>query len=410
MKKTIYAIFLMAAMLIANGCNDRFMDEPIASEHARDNSIIPLESALKSVESLHKRIYHTPETRSARKVKSVSYYDGNHATRSDENNPLYYVINYENDEGFAVVGARKGLEGVYAISDSGELSISDTTDNPGLAIFFDLLPTTPRPTSGYPDYEGPDSTLITKPFEPVVYIDKSDSVPPLLPRAIRSWDQNPPYNNDCPLINDVHALAGCAPVALGILMSAYEVPKSYKGHTYNWNIMKGNWSDQAVRLYGTARLIADLGSSDNLHTKYGTRNSPSDTKKYYKQTFQNFGYNTPSDFQEYSNYFVCNTIKTTNKPVLLRGKNTYSGSGHIWVCDGYYNQRIESYWGTIGAGYLLHMVWGWGKRGNGYFKVSNKISYYPGYYLTDEENAWNEDYLNNTQYIEMEYLGGITPK
>lgn len=36
MKKTIYAIFLMAAMLIANGCNDRFIDDPIASEHARD--------------------------------------------------------------------------------------------------------------------------------------------------------------------------------------------------------------------------------------------------------------------------------------------------------------------------------------------------------------------------------------
>lgn len=94
----------------------------------------------------------------------------------------------------------------------------------------------------------------------------------------------------------------------------------------------------------------------------------------------------------------------------MRGKNKNTRKGHIWVCDGYFYERIETKWGVVGKGYLLHMVWGWGKRANGYFKVDSKFTHYNGYGPTDEEKLWNELYEDRVQHIDLKFVGGITPK
>ncbi len=60
-------------------------------------------------------------------------------TRASNNDTLLYLINYQNDAGFALIGANDKLHKIYAISDTGNLYLSDTLYNKGLAIFFDIV-------------------------------------------------------------------------------------------------------------------------------------------------------------------------------------------------------------------------------------------------------------------------------
>ena len=46
-----------------------------------------------------------------------------------------YLVNYADDAGFALLSADSRLRPIYAISDEGSMSFSDTTYNKGLALF-----------------------------------------------------------------------------------------------------------------------------------------------------------------------------------------------------------------------------------------------------------------------------------
>ena len=53
--------------------------------------------------------------------------------------PIYYIVNYENKEGFVIVGGNETADPVVGLSDEGNLSLNDTLNNPGLAAFIRSL-------------------------------------------------------------------------------------------------------------------------------------------------------------------------------------------------------------------------------------------------------------------------------
>ena len=52
---------------------------------------------------------------------------------------LYYVINYNDEAGFAVMSANRNYGPVFAIGEEGNLEMNDTIDNVILAKFFQRL-------------------------------------------------------------------------------------------------------------------------------------------------------------------------------------------------------------------------------------------------------------------------------
>ena len=137
--------FLFLPLLALLSCTQQEIpDVPTLSEaDGRSNNLVSLNEAIETA-----RLYVSGlkggNTRSADlKLAKVDLL-GKMNTRSADNDTTqlwgYYVINFTDDNGFALVAADKRNRPVYALSDEGSLELSDTVGNPGLRSYLNSLP------------------------------------------------------------------------------------------------------------------------------------------------------------------------------------------------------------------------------------------------------------------------------
>lgn len=425
--KKLHLIMLASFLILAAGCSQEEVlmpEAPAADVPTR----VSISDALKKADKMFERIYGADTRSESRKVKSVQYHGGI-LTRSGEETPLYYVVNYENEGGFAVLGADTRLDAVYAISDEGHLDMNDTTFNGGLKLFFDGLNNTGifNPDSMIyrpdPDPYWKDPQPDLPPEEP---INLCHSKAPMLTYAVSRWTQEHPYNTFCPrkilgfgdnwsiIYSEERCLVGCTNVAVGQIMSYYECPKRYGDYVFNWSEMK-EWLPSTAKGSpdapegGVARLLRELGKEGNFNTSYGLDASSSPYEKYYKRTFKTFEYHEPGDFKNFSEYDVDKLIYG-GKPVLFYAYLSDRGGAHNWVADGvYYDcwKGKDPFGETIfyGEGYFFHMVWGWNGKSNGYYKLSN--SKLKGNHSLSGTGDFPKDSETVTKF---KYCGDFTPR
>ena len=401
MKKTRNFLIIAGSCLLG-ACTQTDIPVPDGPDPGPSQSAttrVRLADALKNADRLLELI-EGPATR-ARTVKSVEMFGGA-GTRSGESEDLYYVVNYDNDGGFAVLAADNRLCPVYAISEKGHLDMNDTTVNGGLNLFFRNLAKVPPFTKDTVD-------LGEYPLVPVEQkIDHSYKRGPFLTEAVQLWHQGSPFNSECPGI--YQSQVGCAPLALGQIMTYYEHPASYRNIAFNWTTIKewvisgmGAIQDSSGNLH---RLLRAIG--DELHTQYDSTSSTSLFAQYYQQTFQNFGYKRPADLKVYSELKLHDLV-SNRKPVLLWGESSKTTS-HVWVVDGLVFDYVEyrNSLGTTysGVGTLFHCVWGQGGGDNGYFKLD------PGTkeYVQGSNGKWKEGDDYPTQYSKINYCGDFQPQ
>ena len=270
---------------------------------------------------------------------------------------------------------------------------------------------------------GMDTTLLVLPPIQFTDIDLSEKIGPYIHPNVSKWDQDYPFNNECPVKNGIRCHAGCVPVATAIIMSYYEWPNSYGNNVYDWQAMKNATlaNGQIIATY-IPNLIRHLGAGNNYDTSYhiGKDGSSSDTKAHYKRTFRHFGYQEPNDFKDFDNNALQAFLKDSHGPVLVRGNR--DKDGHAWVIDGYY---LDSHVGTAyvggrgGDGLMFHVIWGWGGDRNGYFKFGGSIEAVYKYNETYDDGDWKycylydkpryQEYLEFIQFKKMEYVGGFVP-
>ncbi len=281
----LFAAASVIALLTACTQEDILLPDTNSATPEKSATRVSLGEALKKADRMFERIGDTATRSRTRAVKSVQFIGGS-STRTDGDAPLYYVVNYEDEGGFAVLGADTRLDGVYAISDEGHLDMNDTTFNFGLNVFFRSLPIKP-------DKPIEPNTLIKdpQPFQPIgeKYENVSYKKGPFLTSPVRKWHQGYPYNTFCPIktikIVDTNTgtiglmsklcLVGCSNVAVGQIMSFYECPKTYGKYTFNWDEMK-QWKPiynpelpleyESAPESGVARLLRELGKEGNLNT------------------------------------------------------------------------------------------------------------------------------------------------
>ncbi|MBR4887009.1 MAG: C10 family peptidase [Muribaculaceae bacterium] len=401
-------ISFAAVALVLTACSS---EEPITPPMTKNDAVganpyrVSLTDALKNADALLGELGEGEATRSTeRKVESVEYYS-RPGTRALGGDTLLYLVNYADDAGFALLSADSRLRPIYAISDEGSMSFSDTTYNKGLALFARGVESE---LVGFPDNPLPFNPSDSSIYNPIIpdfggtYI--KSKVAPLLTPSVREWGQGLPYSSQCFTSEGYQAKVGCAAVAVGQIMSYHSWPQSYNGISFYWNSINNGGSYMNL-----AQFLRQLGNPENLDMTYGRGgqfdNGSSAYPERYIPTFANMGYLTPNSLQSFYSLAVkiyldkALTGEVGGGPVLVNGYQKNSNDqevlGHAWVIDGYI--QYESKGSLVPGGYLLHdtlfhCVWGWDGQSNGYFWW-DKYNSFSG----DPREKEEDDYPGNIQ-------------
>lgn len=139
--KLFIHIFSCLGLCLLTACAGTVDDIVPESEYIKISSAIPLEEALATANQVFSQIETTTRA-SRREVSSVKTIQVPVLTRGGETEkPVYYLVNYGDEDGFAVLSANRNLGEIFAIGEEGHLEMSDTVDNRILANFFNNLNT-----------------------------------------------------------------------------------------------------------------------------------------------------------------------------------------------------------------------------------------------------------------------------
>ena len=248
-----------------------------------------------------------------RTVENHEIYVANKKTRmvGDSIDVRFHVINFDNNQGFALVSADSRTTSIYAYSTTGHLDMEDAIANTGFGDFMEdatefykeeiingkVIPGDPEPI---------DTTHVKYkdiPLLPLVEIDGGYYHIREGDREVRyttgellsvAWEQIYPYNYYCEENADVSVVyhgkapAGCGPIAATQIMSYYQYPYSAVGTTFNWSLImtSPSYTSLTTASMETAHLIKAIGETANA--TYGS--SIGVTIDNIGSMFKKFGY------------------------------------------------------------------------------------------------------------------------
>lgn len=401
MKRLIFAFFILSTFVYAYSCAKDELKIVETVEQTNEYAI-SLDEALNN---LNKTLdWIDKPTRGAKRqiatISTISRKDVfGQTTRSDAESTenLLYVVNFENDEGYAILGADSRLEPVLLVADSGNADPADYTDTstpediylqdsirPGSVddpfaqywcaededhyIGNDGTPDIPGLLLGYTERVPID--LEPKDEDDTPHGPVSPDVPtPLLNTA---WHQRAPFNNLMYPTRSADGIqpAGCTTIAAAQLI-AYLGTRGVVTHDYG---LTSSWEDitktEQERINSEnkisieediAKFIYDVADGIDVWYDFlgGTFATPNRIKRY----LNNIGFNASRSIG-YTTEIVTTNLRD-NKPVIIGALGRHNGdlSGHAWVIDGF---KYDSNYNIS----MVHCNMGW-KKGNGWY--SNKV-------------------------------------
>jgi len=217
------------------------------------------------------------------------------------------------------------------------------------------------------------------------------------------WDQQPPYNNSCPLDGTMRTIVGCVPVAVGQVLQYYQWPPQgvgtvsmdWKGSVSNQTLtvdltaQRYDWSTMPDSLAGATqeqiKAVSDLLFHIGVSMKTDFSISGSGTQIWdYNPVSLGQYFALSSTGAQRSNFTGFDTMLIIGEPEpvirdlagewdsllvkelragrpVIYSARPDTGSGHMFIIDG------------IDAMGMYHVNWGWGGRYNGYFSIDALI-------------------------------------
>lgn len=429
-RKLIYFFSVLAIIACTNEDLPDFTTHEEYNKNAIDSFYVPYETALQhALKVLNHDSAATRALGTERKVSNHYEYVANKATRSNgggDTEVRFHVINFEDNQGFALVSADSRTTPVYAYSETGNLDMDDAIENSGFDVFMVaaeeyymneiILPTLPdtidtgTPTPITPVPGNPILQLPIVEFNGVYYYLGGDDVVCTNPGGILlgvEWHQDWPYNYYCGRNDSTNMYAGylnragCGPIAAAQIMSYFKYPASFDGYTFDWEKMSQRYfpNDFSPRISESAKSVAHLVNLIGIESKaiYGV--STSTYIADMDDMFRNFGYSCTGPV-DYNVSKVMESLDNSS-PVYFRGQNnSNSSSGHAWVIDAYRQSKstriyyhmqepYNIYTTTITYGDVYyHCNWGWINEDNS------------AYSLTGNHNGWYLDVfsVNGSNY------------
>lgn len=399
--KHLKPLFLFVLAVLISSCSIRD-DEPLDTPNESINAgTVSLEDALETLNEFmasHGQEMHLTKSGSQRRISSISTYPAaDDATKSVDSDsvdmrPIAYIVNFEDDEGFAVLGAKESIPKIIAITEGGYIdpltlrvydrlsdiqtdadddwsgsvldsqyyceedgdyySASGADDNP---IVSGLIRTgTYDPPIEYGDYTGPAESRKYAECTPLVRLN---------------WTQDEPYNKHCKRGTNGKetALAGCSNIALSMMVTANEFPNqlTINGVQLSWPAMKSSPEATSLRESGEGHVALLVGYVYNNVLKLTSKNYTMITPEQIKKRLVALGYTNVVKHKSssFDSGMIRNVSKmlSRRKPVFISAIPKQINHAHSWFIDGAtYNQ----------GEYLLHFNFGWEGRSNGYFSVS----------------------------------------
>lgn len=288
----------------------------------------------------------------------------------EEIEPCLHFVNFENNGGYAILSGDSRVESVLAVTNSGSVIPGNPDPDPGLEITLPLV------KQHYIDVvkEVPTDELPER-----IYSNwKEDKIAENLCKV--KWGQHAPYNNKTPKTRKGQTLTGCVATAVAQLMSVYRYPETYKGYTFDWDILTSNTKITANDSIGCEQvsfLMRRLGDSNNLNMDYGVENSGA-MPKHIPRTLRNFGYSNGGKLEDYNIETIRDELFKGYCCLVGGYENEFLGipyDGHRWLVHGLFRRMrdVTTYYsdGQIDHDkeikYYVQCNWGWGGTSDGYF-------------------------------------------
>lgn len=305
----------------------------------------------------------------------------------------FYVFNRPGGDGWVIVAGDNGASPtILAYSDKGSFDYNKSPD------------ATKTILTGY-----------TKSIQDLRQSGISESIPSKAPKRAAiivapllktSWNQNTPYNNQCPTADEGggRCPTGCVATAIAQIMNYWQWPKQgYGKHTntdnnetrdfsqstYDWDNMLDSYSDYTeVQANAVAQLMADVGCAMNM--MYRSSESGTWPIDAAQALLRNFSYSGElhmhhvmdkkgikvnnltaeqgSEIDEDDEALIRSEL-ASKRPIYMGVSNLYQEK-HAVVCDGY---DADDY---------FHINFGWGSDADGFYRLYSMGKF--GEYVSSE--------------------------
>lgn len=323
---------------------------------------------------------------------------------------LLYIVNFEDDAGYAILGADDRLAPVYAITDEGHLTseewlyaVSATPEEAEAdgELVFPLQMVAQAAAAGV---GGPISGIggigsdgpggwITPPPSGLLRIERSEDrrvgfyLPPQIPVTLH---QGYPCNALCPVKSGKHCLAGCTAIALTqILLANYHkhesIIESIKGTPIDWSKIEKTFTNKKLlesdklekkpltpEAQEVAKLVREVGRL--LKIDYGLSSSGAWNQRL-EDVLEQLHYQGVHDWA-YQFSKVSQMLLERKMTTVVSGKNTVgTKKRHAFNLDGWLEREwTDTYYyinghtsEVINKDQLIHCNFGWGGKCNGYY-------------------------------------------
>ncbi|MDE6006373.1 MAG: C10 family peptidase [Muribaculaceae bacterium] len=441
--KTRKILLSLISYVLLISCSNESVDlmyEATKQDFADNPYLITLNQAQEELNGIIGQLRNSSSRATDTMERKVSYsyslkipYENTKLQKSDS--LLTYVINFEDNKGFAVMSGDNRIPSLIAYVTEGNLAPIDTIKEPSLASFLTALPPyigdiiSTEKFKWSIDFSTP-SIIGSGYYEYGEWDNKKYPDSPLCPVQ---WGQLNPYNKFCPTIDGKKAPTGCVATAVAQLMAVYKYPSSYNGESFHWDKMtkfpKGSQCSELAQ-FDIARLMYQLGLPTNLNMNYGIEESGARIESI-PRTLNSFGYRSSGIIKKYNTENVIDEILSyypvivsgycKKKEIKFLGWTIYTNlsEGHAWLIhgmlkrfreikwfsdDGYFiSSRIENQWYTL-------CNWGWGGLSDGYF-LSGVFDTAAALsdYLINSENDEDETRSGTSSYYQynLKTISGI---
>lgn len=405
--KKLSFIGLFAAALGLISCNKENPD-PVMSETEMASTGLTISQAEELANLfaplLDSNVKPDVETRTASSdsPKILDYID----VYVENDDTLMYALNYANNAGYIVVGADNLAFPILSHSSHGTFNFNAIDENSPVNDFLEVyketirkgIATSDTSSEFYDNWkdlgkEGYEYEIKISPIEDIVETRgrREDSsgkttIYPLTGEELDYWCQEGGYN----YYAENNACIGCPAIAIGMLM--YDTSQRILGNStptspsfsYYYDAFdlrsETTGTDTALKLRQIADAIPDYDWGESVGAESGAL--PADIVTglrnlgYVNATMVDYNFETLYSNLTFKGYNCFGEETDFSRGVLLGAYATYGNGGHIWFCDGYYEQAY-----TVTKKFLgitiktwkeyddrLYMNWGWGPdQGNGWY-------------------------------------------
>lgn len=318
-----------------------------------------------AIERLEKMLnVFDPATRGkTRTIKDViayrSRYNKTRAYAAEIPDTLMYIINFDDENGYAVVSAdERANDFVLALIDTGNYNPTQVScssiDTLSYEELYNLLGDDEKDDffcsqvhATIPSIEMIEDYLMSEMSNNEYIVKEIDTIliEQVGPFLNTRWGQGEPYNWMCHFCTNGHfhldntitnCKTGCVATALAQVLAYYKFPASLYEHTYEWDIMHqvktvyANTSSKTT--YEVAHLMKSAGLACSMD--YGVENSSSTAQRAKKALKNIFGYNNVEKFNSFAGNTIVNELKSGILPIVS-GLKRKKFKGHTWIIDGY---------------------------------------------------------------------------